>query len=61
MTEKGYDISYVWGIGAHNQKHGGAILPDMMRWLWRDHAKSIDAKDSVERSLNGEFRPGAER
>jgi len=20
----------------HNDKHGGAILPDSLRWLWRE-------------------------
>ena len=34
-------------------KQGGAILPDMMRWLWRDHPVSTDVKDSVERSYQG--------
>jgi enterochelin esterase-like enzyme len=52
LTEKGYDINYQWGIGRHSQKHGGAILPDMMRWLWRDHPVSTDVKDTVERSFN---------
>jgi enterochelin esterase-like enzyme len=33
---KKYDHKTVWGDGAHNGKHGGAILPDSMRWLWRD-------------------------
>jgi enterochelin esterase family protein len=51
MTEKGYDINYVWGIGAHNQKHGGAVFPEMMRWLWRDHPVSTDVNDQVERSF----------
>ena len=32
-------------------EQGGAILPDMMRWLWRDHAVSTDVRDMVERSL----------
>jgi enterochelin esterase family protein len=53
MTQKGYDINYTWGIGVHGQKQGGAILPDMMRWLWRDHAVSTDVNDKVERSFNG--------
>jgi enterochelin esterase-like enzyme len=52
MKDKGYDINYVWGIGEHNCKHAGAILPDMMRWLWRDHGVSSDPNDAVERSLN---------
>jgi enterochelin esterase-like enzyme len=52
LSEKGYDLNYAWGIGRHSQKHGGAILPDMMRWLWRDHPVSVDEKDTVERSFN---------
>lgn len=52
LTEKGYDINYQWGIGGHNQKHGGAVFPDMMRWLWRDHPVSTDVNDKTERSLN---------
>jgi enterochelin esterase-like enzyme len=51
MTKKGYDVNFAWGIGLHGQKQGGAILPDMMRWLWRDHAVSTDVKDTVERSF----------
>lgn len=32
----GYDYRFEYGSGAHNGKHGGAILPDSLRWLWRD-------------------------
>ncbi|MCR9201855.1 MAG: alpha/beta hydrolase-fold protein [Planctomycetaceae bacterium] len=32
-----YDYLFVAGQGTHSQKHGGAILPDSLRWLWRDH------------------------
>lgn len=31
----GYDYRFEYGDGGHNGKHGGAILPDAMRWLWR--------------------------
>lgn len=50
LTKKGYDVNYAWGIGLHGSKQGGAILPDMMRWLWRDHPVSVDVRDSVERA-----------
>ena len=33
---KNYDLKTVWGDGKHTGIHGGAILPDSMRWLWRD-------------------------
>lgn len=35
---KNYDYKFVGGDGAHNGKHGGAILPDSLRWLWRKEA-----------------------
>lgn len=31
-----YDYKFEYGDGGHNGKHGGAILPDTLRWLWRD-------------------------
>jgi enterochelin esterase family protein len=52
LTEKGYEVNYAWGIGKHGQKQGGAILPEMMRWLWRDQPVSTDPKNLVERSFN---------
>jgi enterochelin esterase-like enzyme len=52
LEEKGYDMTYTWGIGNHSPQQGGAILPEMMRWLWRDHGASTDPEDKVERSFN---------
>ena len=52
MEEKGYDVNYAWGIGLHGSKQGGAMLPEMMRWLWRDHGASVDPNDKVDRSFN---------
>src|SRR5258706_8153200 len=51
LTKKGYDVNYTWGIGNHGQKQGGAIFPEMMRWLWRDQLVSADPNDNVERSF----------
>ena len=31
----GYDHKLVGGSGGHNGKHGGAILPESLEWLWR--------------------------
>jgi enterochelin esterase family protein len=31
-----YDYKLVFGDGGHNGKHGGVILPESLRWLWRD-------------------------
>lgn len=35
LQYKGYDFRFVMGDGAHNSKHGGSLLPEAMRWLWR--------------------------
>lgn len=35
----GYDYQFVLGEGTHSGKQGGAILPDSLRWLWRDYPK----------------------
>lgn len=31
-----YDVNHVWGDGGHSDAHGGALLPDILRWLYRD-------------------------
>lgn len=31
----GYDYRLDYGDGAHDYKHGGAILPESLLWLWR--------------------------
>jgi len=30
-----YALRHVWGDGAHSDQHGGALLPEILRWLWR--------------------------
>jgi enterochelin esterase-like enzyme len=35
LQYRGYDHQFVPGSGAHDGEHGGAILPDSLRWLWR--------------------------
>ena len=53
LTDKGYEVNYAWGMNQHGQKMGGAIMPEMMRWLWRDHTVSVDPRDKTERSFQG--------
>ncbi len=51
LTEKNYDVNFTWGIGTHSSKQGGAILPEMLRWLWRDYPRTDDARDTSNRTL----------
>lgn len=41
LTYAGYDHTFVIGNEAHNAVHGSAILPEALRWLWRDYPKRI--------------------
>jgi enterochelin esterase family protein len=53
LTKKGYDVNYSWGMGVHSHDMGGAMLPEMLRWLWRDQPVSTDPNNSAERSFRG--------
>jgi len=53
LTQKGYDVNYCWGIGTHSGKQGGAIMPDMLRWLWRDYPRVDNPADASNRGLLG--------
>ncbi|NJN00587.1 MAG: hypothetical protein HC793_02935 [Aquincola sp.] len=45
---RGYDYRFEYGDGAHTHKHGGALLPETLRWLWRDYPKPITKSTSTE-------------
>ncbi|MFO1460714.1 MAG: alpha/beta hydrolase-fold protein [Verrucomicrobiota bacterium] len=51
LTAKGYDVNYCWGIGTHSNKQGGAMMPEMLRWLWRDYPRPDDPADDSNRKL----------
>ena len=53
LEEKGYDLNYSWGMQRHGQKMLRTVMPEMLRWLWRDHAVSGDPNDAEERSFAG--------
>lgn len=36
----GYEVNHAWDEGGHNRQGSGAILPDALRWLWKDHRKT---------------------
>ena len=35
LAERSYDHRLVLGDGGHSTNHGGVILPDALRWIWR--------------------------
>lgn len=34
-----YEYRFEFGDGGHNGKHGGALMPAALKWLWRDEMK----------------------
>ena len=35
------DRQFVFGTGAHSYAHGGATLPDALRWIWGGEAPKL--------------------
>jgi enterochelin esterase family protein len=52
LEARGYDVNYSWSVNTHSHRAGGAMLPEMLRWLWRDHPVSTEVTDAVERSYH---------
>lgn len=62
-----YDHRFELGAGGHDMDHGGAVFPDALRWLWRDHpgvlgadqlapAEAVAGVWDVETNVLGEVR-----
>jgi gluconolactonase len=49
----GYDYQFVLGTGSHSGQHGGAILPDTLRWLWRPALAALP-KPLTQDNLGGD-------
>ena len=52
LNYAGYDVHHVWGDGGHNSKHSAAILPEALRWLWRDYPKPLVPGQAKERRVD---------
>jgi enterochelin esterase-like enzyme len=37
LAYAGYDYRFEFGQGFHSNRHGRAIMPDTLRWLWRGY------------------------
>ncbi len=58
LTFAGYEVSHVWGEGAHNGRHGTAIFPDAMKWLWKGWPAPVKTGASKNIMLNDVLLPG---
>jgi len=41
LTFSGYEVNHEWGAGPHSHQHGGSIMPNVLRWLWKDFPKPV--------------------
>jgi gluconolactonase len=58
LTFAGYEVKHVWGEGAHNGRHGTALFPDAMKWLWQDWPNPVKAGTSKNATLEALLLPG---
>lgn len=60
LAYSGYETTFVVGTESHNSRHGSAILPDAMRWLWQGWPNQIGqvAASPVRRYVNEILDPG---
>jgi gluconolactonase len=56
----GYEVNHVWGDGGHTGKQAGAILPDALRWLWKDWPRPVARGVSKNGALKALLIPGEE-
>jgi sugar lactone lactonase YvrE/enterochelin esterase-like enzyme len=47
----GYEHLHAWGDGPHSGKHGEAVFPDAMRFLWKDWPKPVEAHPDRSQNL----------
>ena len=58
LTFAGYEVQHAWGDGGHTGKQATAILPDAMRWLWKDWPKPLTIGQTKNDTLNDVLIPG---
>lgn len=43
----GYEVNHTWGEDTHGYRHAAAIMPDILRWLWKDYPKSVGKTETL--------------
>jgi gluconolactonase len=54
----GYEVNHAWGDGSHNGKHMGSILPEALRWAWKDWPTPVAGGQSQNAALKALLIPG---
>jgi gluconolactonase len=49
----GYDVKLEMGDEGHSGRHGAAIMPDALRWLWRDYPQPVAVHEPASMMQKG--------
>jgi gluconolactonase len=60
LTFAGYEVTHVWGEGAHNGNHGTAVFAQAMRWLWKGWPQKVATSATKNQFLKDLLIPGEE-
>lgn len=55
----GYDVNHSWSVHGHDARPGQALLPEVLRWLWRDYPAPVTAGISKNSTLVEITIPGS--
>ena len=58
LSFSGYEVNHIWGDDGHNGKHGTAVFPAAMRWLWKDWPKAVVSSATKNQFLSDLLIPG---
>src|SRR6476661_5360671 len=51
----GNDVRIDLGEDGHSNRHGASVLPETLRWLWRDYPKPIETGEAPQGAGRGLF------
>jgi gluconolactonase len=54
----GYEVNHAWGDGHHSGKQITSILPDALRWVWKDWPKAVGNGPTQNGALMALLIPG---
>lgn len=58
LSFAGYEVAHVWGEGSHNGRHGTALFPEAMKWLWKDWPAPVKNGTTRNNTLTDILIPG---
>jgi gluconolactonase len=54
----GYEVNHAWGDGHHSGKQITSVLPDALRWVWKDWPKPVGNGPTQNGALKALLIPG---